>query len=251
MLESRYGPVHLLLDIIRHGRRHAVDIHLVREASFRLDKDLVPVVVRKFDHFIFDGRTVSGADTLDNSCINRRPADVPADDFVCLPVGISEPARNLLDLHIFRVRRVGEGNDFSVPLLNFHFRIVKRPAVHAGRCSCLEPAEVNAFFLQRIRQIRRALHSGGTGFRDGFAHQTAGLQISTRADDNRFAFIHRAGKSFDAGDMARILRTLDEKICHFGLAEVKIRLRLEHLPHRGRIGGLVRLCAERMDSGPL
>ena len=59
--ESR-RPCRLHVD--RHAGRHPVHVDLVRIEAFRLQENLVPALVRKFDDLVFDRRTIARAQRL-------------------------------------------------------------------------------------------------------------------------------------------------------------------------------------------
>ena len=99
MLESRYSPIHLLLDIIRHRGRHAIHIHFICIFPLRLDKNLMAVMIREFNHLIFNGGTISGPSSFDHAGVYRRTVYIISYYFVCIIVCISEPARHLFNLN--------------------------------------------------------------------------------------------------------------------------------------------------------
>ena len=67
MLESGHRPVHGHLDIVRERTGHSADVHFVCGKTFRLDEDLVSVLIGEAHDLILDGRAVAGACPLDHA----------------------------------------------------------------------------------------------------------------------------------------------------------------------------------------
>src|SRR5579871_1300037 len=67
-----YGCDHCGLDIDGHAGGHAVDVHLVCIEALWLEEDLVTVLVRELDDFVFDGRAISRTNAFDLATVERR-----------------------------------------------------------------------------------------------------------------------------------------------------------------------------------
>ena len=131
-------PIHRELNILGHGTRHSVDIHFTRISAFRLNKDLMSVLIRKLHDFILNGRAVARPFGFYHTSIKRRTVDIFADHPVRLFIGVSEPAGDLLDLYRIRIRGKGEWNDSLITLLLGHLRKVDASPINSGGCTRLE-----------------------------------------------------------------------------------------------------------------
>ena len=65
-------------------------------------------------------RTVPRTSSLDHAGIERRPAEIFADDFVRLLVRIRQPAGFLIDLYTLRIGRERERHNPLIAELLFH-----------------------------------------------------------------------------------------------------------------------------------
>ncbi|MPM73056.1 hypothetical protein SDC9_120032 [bioreactor metagenome] len=66
MPESRQGAQHFYLHVPRQARAHALHVHLVCGAPFRLDEDLVPLLIRKANDLVLNARAVPRS-----GCVNQ------------------------------------------------------------------------------------------------------------------------------------------------------------------------------------
>ena len=148
MLEALHGVVHLILHILRHRARHTAQVHFVRIQSFRLDEDLVPVLIRELHDLILDGRAVTWTHALDRTVVHRGTPDVFTDDLMGLFVCIHEPAVDLRSLYLFERRRVRERNHRYVTLLNLELREVEGTLIDTCRRSRLKTKHTYPIFLQ-------------------------------------------------------------------------------------------------------
>ena len=64
------GLDHLHLDLEREGGREAVDVDFVRRDAFRFEKQLLSLLLREFDDFVFDGGAIARADALDDAGVH-------------------------------------------------------------------------------------------------------------------------------------------------------------------------------------
>ena len=154
--------IHALLYIIRHGRGHSVHIHFIGKASLGLDEYMMAAFLTEFDHLVLDGRTVAGAGTFNDACINRRPVQILTYDLMCFFIRIGQPAGNLFNLYIGRIRRIGERDHNTITGLDLHFGIIQRSSVHSGRGAGLKSAKRDSQMLHGILEPCRALHTSGT-----------------------------------------------------------------------------------------
>ena len=148
MLQSRNGPVHRVLHILRKRTRHTAQVHFIGIQSFRLHEDLVTVLIRELYHLVFNRRTISGARSLNRTGKQRRPIEIGPYNLMGFLAGVRQPTGNLLLLDGFRVRRERKRYYFFIPKLLFHPGKINAAFVHSGRCSRLKPIHFNTVFLQ-------------------------------------------------------------------------------------------------------
>ena len=243
IFKPRHAPVHGVLDVLGKGAGHAAHVHFRRVDPFRFDKHLMAVLIREFHHFILDGRTIPGTGPFDRAGKERRPVQIVPDDLVGRLICIGQPAGHLVDLHIIRIRCKGKGHDALVAFLLFHPAEINGIPVDAGRCPGLEPVHLYPQGFQAVRQIIGALQAIRPGVHTDIAVNAPGFQISSGTQDHRPAVINGAGIGLDSCNMP----VFCEQVRHFHLADVKPRLRFQHLPHGPAVVCFIRLGAKRMD----
>ncbi len=79
---------HFELHLLRQRGRKALHIELLRSEAHRLDKQLMPLFVRKKHDLAFNRRAISRSDTLNDARIERAAVEIFADDrvrcFICI-----------------------------------------------------------------------------------------------------------------------------------------------------------------------
>ena len=95
LLEAADGTHQRQLHVERQAGGDAVGIDLVRVQPFRLEEDLVAVLVGEAHHLVLDGRAVARPDAFDDAGVHRRAVQAGADDFVGALVGVGDVARHL------------------------------------------------------------------------------------------------------------------------------------------------------------
>ena len=95
-LEALHTAENLALYIDRQTRRHPVHINLVGIDTFRLENNLMPILILEFDDLVLDRGTISRSDSLDLPAIEWRPAHVGANDGMDLFVRMCDVAANLV-----------------------------------------------------------------------------------------------------------------------------------------------------------
>ena len=98
----------------------------------------MPVLIRKLNYLILNGWTVTRPGSLYDSRIDRRPIQIVADNLMRFLIRVSQPAGDLVDLHIFGICRERKRNNFFVTFLLFHLGKINRPFVNSCRCTGLE-----------------------------------------------------------------------------------------------------------------
>ena len=69
----------------------------IDQVSFRLNENLMPVLIRKLNHLILNGWTVTRPGSLYDSRIDRRPVQIVADNLMRFLIRVSQPAGHLVD----------------------------------------------------------------------------------------------------------------------------------------------------------
>ena len=88
-------PHHFDLDLKRQTSRKPVHINLIRRNPFRLQKNLMRLLIRKPHNLILDRRTIPRPDAVDLSGIHRGLVEILANDRRRLVVGPAYPAIQL------------------------------------------------------------------------------------------------------------------------------------------------------------
>ncbi len=157
VLQSGYGVDELFLHVFRQRGGDAVEVHFVGGESFRLDEDLVAGAIGELDHFVFDGGAVARPGADDEPGVEGAAAHVGFYDAVRLLGGEGDVALHLFPVH--GAVGVGEGDDFLVAELRFHFAEVYGAAHDARRGAGFHAAHAEAEPGQRLFQAV----SGGRG----------------------------------------------------------------------------------------
>ena len=175
--QSRDCPVHFPLHVLRHGGAHALHIPFPAFPTFRFQEDLVPVLVRKPDHFIFDARAVPWADAVDFAAVQRCPVQVVQDDFVRFRRGPGQIAAvGVLQLPVCQE---GEGHHRIVAFLFLHLVKVDGSYVHPGRGAGFVPAQGKAQLRQAGGKLGGVHQALGAAVMPVFADDDASLQVNT------------------------------------------------------------------------
>ena len=137
------------------------------------------VFIGKFYDFILNRRTVPRTSSLDHAGIERRPAEIFADDFVRLLVRIRQPAGFLIDLYTLRIGRERERHNPLIAELLFHLGEVDAPLVDTRRCSGLKAHHLHAVCFQGIRQMRCRLQTVRSRIRAHITVNAPRIQVNT------------------------------------------------------------------------
>src|ERR1044071_7035809 len=130
--------------------------------SFRLDKDLMSLLLCEADDLVFDRRAVAGTCRVDLSRVHRRAMKVCADQLVRECARVCEPAENLRLLEAIGENR--ERTRTRVAGCVFESRVINGGLVDGRRRAGLQAAETQAERAQRI----------GERFRGRLAEAAAG-----------------------------------------------------------------------------
>src|SRR5262249_34308258 len=109
------------LDLAGKARGKPVDVDFPAVDSFGLEKDLVPLLVRKSKNLVLERRTIPRPDALNLTVVERRPADVRANEIADAVVGVNQIAVDLRSVD--RAGQEREGDRIAVPVLDLECSI--------------------------------------------------------------------------------------------------------------------------------
>ena len=138
VFKSRNSSVHRKLYIFWQRRAHSPNIHFIGVKTFWFDKNLVPLFIRKFNHFVFDRRTVTRTSSFDNTGINWGTVKICTNNFMCFFICVGEPTGYLINLNFIRVCRKRKRHNPLVAKLLFHLGKINRAFVHSSGSTCLK-----------------------------------------------------------------------------------------------------------------
>src|SRR5688572_5974905 len=90
----------LQLHVERQAGGNPVGIDLVAAQSLGLKKDLVAFLTGEAMNLVFDGWAIARADALNDAGKHRRAVEGAANQLVSPRVGVGDPARDLLRVHV-------------------------------------------------------------------------------------------------------------------------------------------------------
>ena len=167
LFQPRQRMHEIVLDLRRKTHREAVDVDLVDVQTLRLEKNLVPLAVRKPHHLVFERRAIARADTGDLAVEQRRVVDVGANQLVNPVVRVEQMAVDL-----WPIDRVGferKRHRRIIAALGVEATEINRSAIQAGRRPGLEPAPLETEGSSRTRpdRARAARRRGRTAAAPG------------------------------------------------------------------------------------
>src|SRR5205807_909989 len=193
VLEARNGFDDGELHVNWKRGAHTVDVNLVCVHAFRLEEELVRMLVGKFNDLVFDRRTVSRADRVNLAAVHRGTMDVLANDAMSLFRREGDVARDLRIVMCDAFGTETERRGIGIARLNLEHRPIDGAAV----------AQTNTITASACR---------------------AGMLPARYFVDNQ--------------------------VRNFGLLDLEICLRFQHLAHLQTIGLLVALGTWRPNGGP-
>ena len=246
VLQSRHRVQHLQLHLLWHRGRKALHIQLLGVQPHRLDKQLVPGLVRKAHHLRLDGRAVPGANAFDDSGIDGTAVQIFPYDPVRLLVGVGQVAHRPVFRHVLCLK--AEGQRIRVALLQLHFAEVHAAPVYPRRRAGLEPPQGQPQCPQAVRQGVGRVQAVRPGGLDALAHDGLPGQVGARAQNDRPGAQHRAGAEHHGGGMtvpvAAYLR-------HLRLPQRQPRLQFQRVLHHLLVFPPVRLSPQGPYGGTL
>ena len=149
IFKARNGTQKSILHINGHGRRHSLHVHFCRVCSFRLNKKLMTIFIGKANDLIFNGWTISRADTVNFSCIFRCAHDIITDNFMGTFIGVCEPT--ISDIFILSVVHKGKSVMIRIAFFQNHFIEMKCSAIDSTGCACFESEYIYAVLFEIFR----------------------------------------------------------------------------------------------------
>ena len=147
------------LHISRQAHRKPVHINLARADSFRLQENLMALLVGETNDLVFERRAIPRTDAPNLAVEQRRARDVRANEIANAIVGMKEMAIDLRAIDGRREKR--ERNRRIVAALDGKDAAgdltleIDAVAIEARRRACFQPAPFEAACLQRFRQLPR------------------------------------------------------------------------------------------------
>ena len=220
----------VVLDVKRQAGRDAVGVDLVRGQAFRLQENLVAVLVGKAVDLVFHAGAIARAHALDLAHEHRAAVKAGTDDVVGAFVGMGDPARHLTRVHVHpaheaehRHHRAHATGRAIAGLLQALGKI-NRAAVNPGRGSGLQSALRQLQFLQPRTQRYRRWVSGTARRIVVQAHMDLAVEESPRRQH------HRLGAELDThlGHGTDHAVTLHHQVIDRLLEQPQIGLVLQH-----------------------
>ncbi len=257
MFQTRNRLQDRLLHIFRQAGRDAVRVHRRIVQAFRLQEDIVAILVREADNLVLDRRTIPRTPSSDLARVNSRPVDI-------LPYNrvrrLSRPCHPACDLPIQQAgRHRTERLRLIVTRVSAQTRPIDRPSVQSRRSPRLETAKRQSEPAQSLRQPdrRRFPHTAGgrltVADMDNPAKKRAGCQhdrpaidsLPSGTNDGRYAPIAIRLKVFCRGRPQCEVRRLLQQRAYCSAVKRTIRLRTR-ATHRGALAAVQQL---EMDAG--
>ena len=242
LLQARNRMQESLLHIDGKARRHALHIDFLCMPSFRLQEELVAILVGEAKDLRLDGRTIARTDPFDDTICHRRPIDVRTNDLMRLLVRVRQIAWKLLARPFLRHK--GKALRLLVPRLQLHLRIVKGTCIKTRRRPRLEAHDLDTILSKRARQFPCGSLPIRPAARRMLTDDDAPFEIRARRENDstreiRFPRLcHYASRLF----------ILDEDLFCQKLPDFQPFLLLAALLHAKLIGFLILLRAQSMDS---
>ncbi|MCY1176948.1 hypothetical protein D9M73_172360 [compost metagenome] len=134
------GADDVQLHIERQGSGNAVRIQLMGGQAFRLEEDLMAVLVGEAMDLVLDRRAVTRADAFDHTGVHRRTVEIRGDDLVGARVGVGDPATHLARVLVLRTKE-RHHRSRAIPRLFGHHREIHSASVDAWRSAGLQAAD--------------------------------------------------------------------------------------------------------------
>jgi len=223
VLEPSDGAHELELHIERQAGGNAVGIDLVRGESFRLDEDLMRVLVGEAMHLVFHGRTVARTYAFDDASEHRRTIAAGTNDVVSSCIRVRNEAGDLPRM-IATSAEIRKHRRRFVAVLNCQPFIVDATTVDARWRAGLEATDAKRQGTQFLGKPVGWRIAGTTTLVIGQADMNLAAQESTHGEHHTASAQLYACLGHDTLDAL----AFDQKIRRFLLEQREIRLIFEH-----------------------
>ena len=198
------------------------------------------LLVRESDDLVLDGWTVSRAYPDYGSSIQRTSGQIPSYHFMCLLIGVGDPAASGV-LKRFRPVKA-ERNYVFVAVLSLKNRVINAPAVDSGRRTGLESSDGKPQIHEILREPVRRAYSVRAAVPYSISDEDLSAQIRSGADHRCLAWKVSSERSLYPAYSSVLGPYLD----HFVLEDIKIRLRFQRSLHISVICPSVALHSQGM-----
>jgi hypothetical protein len=238
------------LHVARQRHRKAVHVDLRRLQTFRLEKNLVPLLVGEANDLVLERRTVSRTDAVNLAVEEGRASDVGADKIANAIVGVDQMAVDLRPIDRRGQERKRYGRRIAVldderSVCNLAIEVNARP-IEAWRRTGLQSSPLEPAGLQRLGQLARRRFTGAAGrvlFRSD-VNET--VQKGAGRHDNRSTRVRIAVFHREAGDLSMP----DQQTPRLADQPLDVRLLVERRLDPASVDFLVGLGAWRPDGRP-
>ena len=108
------------------------------------------LALREFDHFVLDGRAITGADPGDFPSVKRRKSEILADDFMCFGIRVSEVTDNPVFKRFFCAK--GKRDRNFIPWLGCESCPIDGIFMEPHRSACFQPKCFETQVFQALAQ---------------------------------------------------------------------------------------------------
>ena len=243
VLQPGHGAHQLVLNVKRQAGGDAVGVVLVGRQAFRLQKNLVAVFVGKAVDLVFHTGAIARANTIDLAREHGAAVKPAADDVVRALVGVGDPARHLLRVHVCAAHEAEDGDRLAVPhpitRLFQAFAEVNRTAIQTRWRAGLQAALRQFQFFEPGTERHRRRVTCPAGRVIVQPHMNLAIQECARRQH------HRAASETDAhlGDGTDNAVALHHQVVHRLLKKPQVGLVLQHAADGRFVQNPVRLGA--------
>src|SRR5690606_19539518 len=172
----------LVLHVPWKARRDAVQVDPRGVETFRLEEDLMALLLGEAHDLVLDRRAVTRPDALDRPGVHRRAVEVLANDLVSPLVRPRDVAFDLRQRD--RGRRIRERDRRIVARLRRRLAPVDRRRLDARGRAGLEPAALEADLLEEVREPPRGILAHATAARLRLAAVKESAKEGSRGEDH-------------------------------------------------------------------
>src|ERR1039458_5313363 len=185
-------------------------------------------LAREAVDLVFDRRTIARAYAFNHPGIHGRTVQAPADDLVGASVGVGNPTRQLLRMHV-TAAHIGKHGRWIVARLLLHRRKIDRAAVDARRRAGFQAAYRKLQFAQPRSEANR-----------GRVARPARLVID-------HADVDQAGKKSASGQDHGTPGEADTQLRHHAAYPVALEREIVHrLLEQSEVGLIFQTCTDRL-----